>query len=112
MVTTAQMQRGMVNFIDREVLPHLSGYEKLVVGAGTSLIATKLPNVMDNLSHHPVLAALDLYKDGQVDIDAVYNAVKPYIGTEQISVKVPVVGITLRMGQREIADLYRYIKEA
>ena len=47
-----------------------------------------------------------------MDIDAVYNAVKPYLSAEPFSIKIPIAEVTLKMGQGEIADLYRYIKEA
>lgn len=113
MVTINQVQRGMTEFVDREIIPHLSGFERVVVGGGAGLISAKLPAVMDSLMDTPVVSALSLYdKAGQmVDIDAVYNAVKPYIGNEQFPVKIPVAGVTLKMGQAEIAKLYQYIKE-
>lgn len=113
MVNINQVQRGVTEFIDREVIPHLSGFERIVVGGGAGLISSKLPAVMDNLMDNPMLSALSLYdkESKMVDIDAVYNAVKPYIGSEVFPVKIPVAGVTLKMGQNEIAKLYQYIKE-
>lgn len=114
MVTIAQMQRGVADFIDKEVVPHLSPFERIVVGGGAGLIAAKMPEVMESLNKHPVVAALHLYdkESRMVDIDSVYAAVEPYIGSEPFSVKIPVAGVTLKMGQREIRELYTCIKEA
>jgi hypothetical protein len=114
MVTIAQMQRGMTEFIDRELIPHLSGMERIVVGGGGTLIAAKLPEVLTKFSDHPLLSVFGLIdkEHGTMDIDAVYNAVKPYMGTESFPVKIPIVGVTLKMGHNEINQLLRYIKES
>lgn len=114
MVTIAQAQQGIADFIDREVVPQLTGFERIVVGAGGGLIAAKLPELMNKLGDHPMLSILDVYhKDtGEVDIDSIYRAMEPYISAEPFSVKIPVVGITLKMGRQEIRDLYNYIKGA
>lgn len=114
MVSLSQVQRGVAAFLDREVVPQLTGFEKIVVGAGGGLIAAKLPELMNKLGDHPMLSILDVYhKDtGEVDIDSIYRAMEPYISAEPFSVKIPVVGITLKMGRQEIRDLYNYIKEA
>lgn len=113
MVTMNQLQRGITEFIDREVIPHLSGFERIVVGGGAGLIAAKLPAVMDNLMSNPIVSALSIYDKsrGEVDIDAVYTAVKPYIGNEVFPVKIPIAGVTLKMSNVEIAKLVQYIKE-
>lgn len=114
MVTIEQIQRGMVRFIDTEVIPRLSGMEKLVVGGGAGLITAKLPAVIAGYADNKLVSALGLYdaEDGEVDLDALYNAMKPYITADPIPVTVPFVGIKLKFTQREIEMLYKYIKEA
>ncbi|MBP3699311.1 MAG: hypothetical protein J6J01_07545 [Oscillospiraceae bacterium] len=114
MVTIAQAQQGIAAFIEKEIVPQLTGFEKIVVGAGGGLLTAKLPELMDKIADHPMLSVLDIYnkKTGEMDIDAIYNAVEPYIGAEPFSLKVPVVGITMKMGRQEIRELYDYIKRA
>ena len=114
MVTIAQVQRGVAEFMDREVVPHLQGFEKIVVGTGGGLIAAKLPELMDKVADHPLLSVLNLYnkQSGELDLDALYSAMEPYIGTEPFALKIPVIGVTLKMGKQEIRDLYNYIKGA
>lgn len=113
MVTISQVQQGVAKFVDAEVIPRLSTLEKLVVGSGAGLITAKLPDVLNKYTDNKIFSALGLYdpERGEIDIDALYNAAKPYISADPIPVKIPMVGITLKMTQREIDTLYRYIKE-
>lgn len=114
MVTIEQAQRGMAAFVDAEIVPHLQGFEKVVIGAGSGLIAAKLPELMNKVADHPVMSVLNLYRkeSGELDIDAIYGAMEPYVGSEPMALKIPVAGITLKMGAREMRQLYNYIKEA
>lgn len=114
MVKIAQIQTGVAKFVDAEIIPRLSVVEKLVVGGGAGLITSKLPEVLSKYADNKMFSALALYdaEHGEIDIDALYNAVKPYIGPDPIPVKVPLAGITLKFTQREIDTLYKYIMEA
>lgn len=114
MVSISQVQKGIANFIDRELIPSLSVLERVVVGTGAGLIAAKLPEVLKNYAGHPLLSALNVVdlQRGQVDINALYSAAMPYIGADQIPIKIPMVGVTIKMGQKEFEILYKYIMEA
>lgn len=114
MVTVAQAQKGIARFVDAEVVSRLSVMEKLVVGGGAGLIAAKLPDVLNSYADNKFVSTLGLYdrERGEIDVDALYNAAKPYIGADPIPVTVPFVGITLKFTQREFDALYQYIKEA
>lgn len=114
MVEINQVQQGLTNFIDRDVLPKLNAWERVVVGGGGGLIASKLPNVLTTISEHPLAKSLGVIdaERGMIDIDAVYEAARPYIGADPIPVKIPVIGVTLRLTAAEIERLYTYIKEA
>lgn len=113
MVTIAQVQQGVAKFVDTEIIPRLSTVEKLVVGGGAGLVTAKLPELMKQYSGNKFVSALGLYdaENGEIDLDAVYNAVKPYITADPIPVTIPYVGLKLKFTQREIDALYRYIKE-
>lgn len=114
MVTLDQVQRGVAKFVDTEIVPRLSAVEKLVVGGGAGLITAKLPEVLSKYVDNKMFSALALYnpETGEIDIDALYNAVKPYISTDPIPVTIPLVNIRLKFTAREIDALYKYIKEA
>lgn len=114
MVSIAQAQRGIVKFIDAEVISRLSVVERLVVGGGGGLVAAKLPELLKTLTGNKFAAVMGLYdaEHGEIDIESLYNAIKPYIGADPIPVTIPLVGITLKFTQREIDTLYKYIMEA
>lgn len=114
MVTIAQVQQGVARFVDTEIIPRLSTTEKLVVGGGAGLATAKLPELVNRYAGNKIVSALALVdvERGEIDLDAVYNAVKPYITSAPVPVTVPFVGLTLKFTQREIDTLYKYIKEA
>lgn len=111
MVTIDKVQMGLAAFIDRELIPSLSGWDKVLVGGGAGLLAARLPRL---IASYPVMATLGIYnpENNQIDIDAVYKAASPYVGAEALPVKIPMLGITVKIGKEEIDSLYRYIKEA
>lgn len=111
MVAMEKVQRGLAAFIDRELIPSLSGWDKVLVGSGAGLAVAKLPQI---IIQYPIISALGVYdkEANNLDIDALYKAITPYIGTEPLPVKIPILGITVKMGKPEIDALYRYIKEA
>ncbi len=118
MVTLTQAQTGVLRFVEKEIAPNLSMVEKIVVGGAINLVSGKLPTLIDKYADNKIFSVLEIYdkEQGKIDIEALYNAIKPYLGAEAIPVpvKVPVIGIdmNLKFTQRDIDTLYRYIKEA
>ena len=113
MVTVTQIQRGFAAFVDNEVALAFSGWQKAVLAGGAALLAANFPNMVKMYSAHPMVAAMGLYdaNSGLVNIDALYNAIVPKLGSEKIPLTIPKIG-TIKMGQNEIDTLMRYIKEA
>lgn len=118
MVTLTQAQTGILRFVEREIAPNLSTMEKIVVGGAINLVSGKLPTLIGKYADNKLFSALEIYdkEQGRIDLDALYNAVKPYLGNDQIPVpvRVPVIGVdlNLKFTQRDVDTLYRYIKEA
>lgn len=114
MVSIANAQTGIIRFVEREIAPSLSMLEKVVVGGVMNLISGKLPQIIAKITDNKLFAALDIYDGEKIDIDALYNAIKPYIGIDPIPlpIKVPVLGIDLNLvfSQREVETLYKYLK--
>lgn len=113
MVTVSQVQRGFVAFVDNEVSPAFTGWQKAVVGGAAGLLASNLPNLAVTYGNNPMVAALGVYDPagGTVNIDALYNAFVPKLGADKIPIAIPKIG-TIKMGREEIDTLMRYIKEA
>lgn len=113
MVTIPQIQKGFVRFIDTQVAGAFSGWQKAIVIGGATLLAANLPNLAAVYSANPMIAALGVFnqENGTIDIDALYNAFVPNIGTEKIPLTLPKIG-TIKLGKEEIEILCHYIKEA
>ena len=47
-----------------------------------------------------------------MDIDTLYQSVVPYLNNEVLPLRIPVLGITMKIGKQQVDALYRYIKEA
>lgn len=114
MVTISQAQAGILKFVERNIAPSLSMLEKVVVGGAMNLISDRLPALIDKYADNKFFDALGVYDKtrGEIDIDALYNAVTPYLGVDPIPIDIPVVGLKMKVTRREVDDLYRYIKEA
>lgn len=113
MIPMSQVQAGLAKFIDREIAPSLSGWDRVIVAGGGGLLANKLPELAVQYAQKPAIAAMGIFDatNNSVDVEALYGAAKPYMGTEPMSVKIPMMGITLKIGKKEIDTLYAYIKE-
>ena len=107
MVPMENVKAGLARFVDREIAPGLSGWDKVIVAGGLAVMIKNLPNV---IAKYPILSTLGV-SDTEVDIDTLYEAAIPYVN-EKMPLKVPGIGITLKIGKQELDALYKYIKEA
>ena len=113
MANISQIQRGFVQFVDKEVAAAFDGWQRAIVGGAAGLLAANFPNLVKVYGANPFVAALGVYDaaSGNVDIDKLYNAFVPHIGTDKIPVSIPKIG-TIKLGKEDIDILCRYIKEA
>lgn len=112
MVTISQIQRGFVLFVDNEIATAFSGWQKAVVSGFCGLIASNLPQLMKTYGTHPLIASLGLIdcERGSVNVDALYDAFVPKLGSEKIPIAIPKIG-TIKLGKEEFDNLLMYIKE-
>ena len=113
MATITQIQKGFGRFIDSHIAGAFEGWQKAIVVGSAALLAANFPNLVKVYGAHPIVAALGVYNPeaGTVDIDTVYKAFVPNMGSDKIPVSIPKIG-TIRIGKEEIDILMRYIKEA
>ena len=113
MATIAQIQKGTAAFIDAELLPAFTSWQKVLVGGGAGLLLKNLPQTINLLAQNPVVAALGVYNasNGTVDIDALADAFLPQMGTDALPITIP-GGITVRLTKADFEKLIRHIKEA
>lgn len=113
MIPMESVQSGIAKFIDRDIAPSLSGWDRVLIAGAGGLLTANLPKIISQYVDNPMVKALGVYdaERNMVDIDSLYNAAKPYIGTEPLPVKIPVVGITMKLSKKDVDTLYAYIKE-
>lgn len=113
MATIKQVQTGFARFIDNHIAGAFEGWQKAVVVGGATLLTANLSNLVKTYGSNPMVAAMGIYNPeaGTVDIDALYNAFVPNLGTEKIPVTIPRIA-TLKLGKEDLDILCRYIKEA
>lgn len=113
MATIKQIQDGFIRFVDNQIAGAFQGWQKAVVVGGATLLTANLPNLVKVYGNMPIVAALGVYNPeaGTVDIDTLYNAFVPHLGSDKIPVTIPKIG-TIKFGKEEIDILCRYIKEA
>ena len=113
MATINQIQTGFAKFVDTHLVGAFNGWQKAVVVGGATLLATGIPNLVKVYASNPIVAAMGVYNSeaGTVDIDKLYNAFIPNLGTDKIPVTIPKIG-TIKLGREDIDVLVRYIKEA
>ena len=118
MATIPQVQKGFAMFVDNHVAGAYTGIDRAIVLGGATLLAANLPNILKLYGSNPVIFALGVYnpETGFIDIDALYNAFVPRMGSEKIPITIPKLGKidlgTIKLGKEEIDALVRYIKEA
>ena len=106
MVPMENVKSGLARFVDREIAPGLSGWDKVIVAGGLAVMIKNLPNV---IAKYPILSTLGV-SETEVDIDTLYEAASPYVN-EKMPIQIPVIGITLKIGKQELDSLYKYVKE-
>ena len=113
MATIPQIQTGAARFIDNELLPSFTGWQKVLLGGGMGLLLKNLPKTIAALAQHPMVAALGIYnaQNGTVDVDALANAFLPQMGADALPITIP-GGVTIRLARADFDKLIRYIKEA
>ena len=111
MVTMQQVKTGLVKYIDTDVLPHLTGVKLIGLGVYTALAADNLVNVLNQYKEHPAVSVLQIIdKDGNVDIDKLYQAMAPqFANGEKQTISIPLIG-DMTVDRSDLEKLYRYIK--
>ena len=113
MATIQQVQKGFTRFVDNHLACAFSGWQKAIVLGGSTLIAANLSKIIARYAAQPLVDAVGIFdiNSGTVDIDALYNAFVPNLGSEKIPLTIPIIGV-VKLGKEEFDYILRYIKEA
>ena len=111
MVTLVQVKNGLVKYVDSDILPHLTGFQKIALGAYVALASENVVSVMSKNKDNPAVAVLDVVDENDnVDIDKLYQAFSSMMPDGQkYSIDIPMIG-ELRVDRSDLEKLYQYIR--
>ena len=99
MISYTEIQTRLARFVDAEMLPHMTGGKRILLGGYAALQSAK---------DKPLVAMTGAVSAEGVDVDALFSAVSPYIN-EPVTLSLPVVG-DFRLDRSDWEKLYRYLK--
>ena len=109
MITLEQMQMGLGQYIDNELLPHLSGMKKVGLAAYSVLAVQNFAEMVRKYQNHPAIAVMNIVNEaGEVDIDKLYTALEPLFAEKQ-RISIPLIG-EFTLDNSDLEKLYRYMK--
>ena len=78
MVTIDKVKSGAAQWIDRELLPKMSGLSRWVLGAVSTGVVLKLDKLGENMRSDPVVSAMGIIDDNNmVDVEMLYQLIMP-----------------------------------
>lgn len=112
MVTIDQAMRGVAQYADNEIIPHLPTGKGIGAGIALALIMDGGKSRILALKDHPAVQMMGIMdEDGNIDLDRLYNAARPRFDGQKLPVTVPIIG-ELRFDVGDLDKLYKYIQEA
>lgn len=58
MAKMENVQAGVAKFIDRDIAPSLSGWDRVIIAAGGGILASRLPDILAQYAEKPIFAAM------------------------------------------------------
>jgi len=112
MVNYAQVQQGFAQFLDNEIVSHLTGWQRWTLGALGGMAIARTTNLFGELKKNPIVAMLGVIRDDDmIDIDALYREFKRQAQMSPATFAVPGIG-TLTLREEDVDKLYSYIINA
>lgn len=112
MVTIDQAMRGVAQYADNEIIPHLPTGKGIGAGIALALIMDGGKSRILALKDHPAVQMMGIMDaEGNIDLDRLYNAARPRFDGQKLPITVPIIG-ELRFDVSDLDKLYKYIQEA
>lgn len=112
MLSIDQIQRGAARFVDTELMPKLAGRDKWIVAGVVTLYIKRLPVLVEQLKSKDAVRLLGVIgEDNSVDLEAVYNSIKPAAAQTPVQVNIPMGG-TITITGTDIDILYNCIMQS
>ena len=111
MVNKSQIKNGLIRYIDTELIPKTQGLQFWAMTAAGTLAANKAEALIDNFVAQPMAQSLGIADNGMIDIEAIYNAVRPAAERAPANVAIPFVG-SYTLNAQDVDKLYNYILQS
>ena len=112
MVTIDQAMRGVAQYAENEIIPHLPTGKGIGAGIALALIMDGGKAQLLKLRENPAVQMMGIMDDeGNIDLDRLYNAARTRVDGKKLPITVPIIG-ELRFDVGDLDKLYRYIQEA
>lgn len=109
MVTVSQIQNGAAKYIDDEVLVSMPGWQRWVFGAGAGIAINNFPQIVEKWKNEEIVKMLGVIdKEGNVDINKIYQGVKRQAAKGPISFDIPGMG-KMTLNESDVDKIYKYI---
>lgn len=102
--------KGLVKFVDCELVPKMTGLSKWVIGTGAGIIASKGAAVFESLKKNELLHQLELIEDSKINVSLLYKELIRQAEHGAIQIDIPMVGV-ITLDRKDVDQMYRYIIE-
>lgn len=118
MTTINDVERGIANYLDEELIPKLpeNGFQKVLAGAAVSILIRRAGSSIETIKDHPVVKMMGILEEQQdgtilVDLDIIRDELKNQLTNNPngINVDVPVIG-TMTFHASDIDRIYEHIR--
>lgn len=113
MNTVQQIETGLAEFLDSELMPKLpdGGIQRVITGTAMGLLVKRSGNIIKEYGEHPFVKMLGIVDDkGNWDLETLKEELKNQFPKNGVDVDVPMVG-TLTFKTEDVDKIYDYINK-
>jgi hypothetical protein len=110
MISYEQAVKGVVRYVDNEMLPHMTGVKKIGLGAYIALAAKNAAQTLKTAAASPAVSITGAATTEGVDIDVLYNAISERMDGN-VQLDVPMIGV-FTVNRADVDKLYNYMRGA
>ena len=110
MISYEQAVKGVVRYVDNEMLPHMSGVKKIGLGAYIALAAKNAAQTLKTAAASPAVSITGAATTEGVDIDVLYSAISERMDGN-VQLDVPMIGV-FTVNRADVDKLYNYMRGA
>jgi hypothetical protein len=111
MVSIDRVERGVVSYLDSEIMSKLpvDGWRKVAAGTGLTILIRRGRQMLEQYKTNPILNGTGIMsQSGDIDLDALSDALKQNIPEQGFRVVVPALG-TLTFVKSDVDALKTHI---